>query len=112
MALLRHELDQLRWSLDVPVVFAEFDQLTQSLGITSHDVRVLMVEQKLAHFIRTLFSQQVLSFSNYETIRETLNCMWARDPNRSAASHAKAKKPRCGYCGKKGHNVGDRRAKN
>lgn len=111
-ALLRHELDQLRWSTDVPVFFAEFDRLTLSLGITSHEVRVLMVEQKLPHSIKTLFSQQALSFANYETMRERLNCMWATDPNRSAASHAKAKKPRCGSCGKKGHNAADCRAKN
>lgn len=111
-ALLRNELDRLHWSIDVPVFFAEFDRLTMSLGITSHEVRVTMVEQKLPHHIKTLFSQQALSFANYETMRERLNCMWATDPNRNAASQTKAKKSRCGSCGKKGHTASDCRSKN
>jgi len=108
-ALLRHDLDALKWNSDVPVFFANFDRLTLALGLTSHDMRIALVEQKLPHEVKVLLSEQALSFSNYETMRERLNCMWAIDPNRGRAT-ADRKKPRCGHCGKRGHTSSDCRS--
>lgn len=81
-ALLRRELDQLQWNVDVPVFFAEFDRITLALGITSHETRVAMVEAKLPQSMKILLATQALSFSNYDTMRERFNCMWAMDPTR------------------------------
>jgi len=108
-ALLRRDLDQLTWHSEVPVFFAEFDRLTLALGITSHETRVAMVEQKLPLAMKTRLAEQALSFSNYDTMRERFNCMWALDPSRGKATLGK--KPRCGSCGKKGHTAPDCRGK-
>lgn len=102
-ALLRRDLDQLTWSSDVPVFFAEFDRLTLGLGITSHETRVAMVESKLPSVMKTRLAEQALSFANYDTMRERFTCMWALDPSRGRATGT-TKKPRCGSCGKKGHH--------
>ena len=105
-ALLRRDLDQLQWSADVPVFFAEFDRLTLGLGITSHETRIAMVEQKLPTNMKQRLAEQALSFANYDTMRERFNCMWALDPTRGHATGTK-KKPRCGSCGKKGHQASE-----
>lgn len=112
-ALLRRDLDQLKWQPNVPVFFAEFDRLTLALGITSHDTRVAIVESKLPHHLKLLLSQQALSFSNYDTMRERFNTMWATDPNRGSQSAPGTVKPKCSNCGKKGHTASDcRKSKN
>lgn len=113
-ALLRRDLDQLSWQTDVPVFFAEFDRLTMGLGITSHETKVAMVEQKLPPHLKALLASQALSFSNYDTMRERFNIMWALDPTRGKTSlvHTQPhKKPRCGNCGKKGHRASECRGK-
>lgn len=112
-ALLRRDLDQLAWQNDVPVFFAEFDRITLALGISSHETRVAMVEGKLPLKMKILLAEQSLSFSNYDTMRERFNGMWAMDPTRSKSVTLGKKKPRCGSCGKKGHVASDcRGAKN
>ena len=114
-ALLRRDLDQLQWNVDVPVFFSEFDRLTLALGITSHETRVAMIEQKLPMQMKVLLATQALSFANYDTMRERFNCMWAMDPTRNkrvTQTPSKAKKPRCGTCGKAGHVSTDCRSKN
>lgn len=103
-ALLRRDLDQLQWHRDVPVFFADFDRLTLGLGITSHETRIAMVEQKLPSDMKKRLAEQALSFANYDTMRERFNCMWALDPTRGKATGT-TKKPRCGSCGKKGHEA-------
>jgi hypothetical protein len=105
-ALLRRDLDQLQWSPDVPVFFSEFDRLTLGLGITSHETRVAMVESKLPSIMKIRLAEQALSFANYDTMRERFNCMWALDPSRGKAT-GKTAKPRCGSCGKKGHQASE-----
>jgi len=110
-ALLRRDLDQLQWSPDVPVFFAEFDRLTLGLGITSHETRVAMVESKLPSVMKIRLAEQALSFANYDTMRERFNCMWALDPSRGRAT-GKTTKPRCGSCGKKGHQASECRGSN
>jgi hypothetical protein len=111
-ALLRRDLDQLSWQTDVPVFFAEFDRLTLGLGITSHETRVAMVEQKLPAHLKQLLAQQALSFSNYDTMRERFNIMWALDPTRGKSSlTTPSQRPRCGNCGKKGHRASECRSK-
>jgi len=103
-ALVRRDLDALEWQTDVPVFFAEFDRLTLALDITSHDTRIALVEMKLPSHMKAKLAEQGLSFSNYDTMRERFNLMWALDPTRSkVVTQGKKKKPRCGSCGKKGH---------
>lgn len=105
-ALLRRDLDQLAWNANVPVFFSEFDRLTLGLDITSNETRVAMVEQKLPQHMKKLLAEQALSFSNYDTMRERLNCMWALDPTRGKTMlvhTAHASRPRCGRCGRRGH---------
>lgn len=102
-ALVRRQLDELKWHPETPVFFAEFDRLTLALGISSHETRVAMVEQKLPPHIKDKFAEQALSFSNYDTMRERLNMMWALAP--SKVTHGTTKKSRCGSCGKKGHTA-------
>lgn len=104
-ALLRRDLDALKWRVETPVFFAEFDRLTLGLGITSHETRIAMVEAKLPLHLKKLLSEQALSFANYDTMRERFNCMWATDPSRGGASEPK--RSRCGQCGKKGHKTSD-----
>lgn len=106
-ALLRRELDQLEWQSDVPVFFSEFDRLTLALAITSHETRVALVEQKLPLRLKVLLAEQSLSFSNYDTMRERFNGMWAMDPTRGKKVTQGSRKPRCGTCGKKGHVASD-----
>lgn len=110
-ALLRRELDHLQWNVEIPVFFAEFDRLTLALGITSHDTRIALVEQKLPQTMKILLASQALSFANYDTMRERFNCMWAMDPTRNHKV-TQGKKPRCGSCGKKGHLTANCKAKN
>jgi len=105
-ALLRRDLDQLTWDRDVPVFFAEFDRLTHSLGITSHETRVAMVESKLPPNMKVRLAEQALSFANYDTMRERFNCMWAMDPTRGKATGT-TKKARCASCGKRGHQASE-----
>ena len=100
-ALCRRKLDELSWGNDVPVFFAEFDRLTAALSITGHGTKVAMVEAKLPAHVKSLFADQALSFSNYDTMRERLNMMWALRPNKSE----RQQKPRCGSCGRKGHTT-------
>lgn len=97
-ALCRKDLDELTWSRDTPVFFARFDRLTMALGISGHATKIAMVEAKLPAHIKEVFRDQALSFSNYHTMRERLNTMWALTP-----THAAQSKPRCGSCHKKGH---------
>jgi len=111
-ALLRRELDDLSWQTDTPVFFSEFDRITLALGITSHETRVAMVEAKLPQSMKTLLASQALSFSNYDTMRERFNCMWAMDPSKSKKVTHPAKKQKCSACGKKGHTSTDCRSKN
>lgn len=112
-ALLRRQLDELTWQTETPTFFAEFDRLTRALGITSHETRVAMVEAKLPVSMKTLLASQALSFSNYDTMRERFNCMWAMDPSKSkAVTHPTRKRVRCGTCGKKGHPATECRSKN
>ena len=109
-ALLRRDLDQLQWSTDVPVFFAEFDRLTLALGIDSHETRVAMVESKLPLSMKVRLAEQCLSFANYDTMRERFNGMWAMDPSRGRATGG-GKKSRCGSCGKKGHQASECRGR-
>lgn len=107
-ALLRRELDNLSWHVDVPVFFAEFDRLTTALNITGHDTRVAMVEAKLPLHMKVKLAEQALAFQNYETMRERLNCMWAMDPTRGkTVTHSKPKRLKCTNCGKRGHSTAD-----
>jgi hypothetical protein len=110
-ALLRRDLDNLEWQPEVPTFFAEFDRLTLALGINSHETRIAMIEQKLPLRLKVLLAEQSLSFSNYDTMRERFNGMWAMDPTRGKKVTQGSKKPRCGSCGKKGHVASDCRAK-
>jgi hypothetical protein len=111
-AMIRRDLDNLKWDQEVPTFFAEFDRLTLALGITSHETRVAMIEQKLPQSMKLLLANQALSFSNYDTMRERFNCMWAMDPTRGHSVTHKERKPRCGSCGKKGHAAIECRSKN
>lgn len=106
-ALLRRDLDQLQWQADVPVFFAEFDRITFALGIDSHETRVAMVEQKLPLRMKILLAEQSLSFSNYDTMRERFNGMWAMDPTRGKSVTQGQKKSKCSNCNKKGHTASD-----
>lgn len=109
-ALRRKALDELKWSDNTPVFFAEFDRLTFSLGISGHGTKIAMVQAKLPVSLKSELARQALDFANYDTMRERLNTMWALDPHR--ASGSTAKKPRCGSCGKRGHVAADCKAKN
>lgn len=109
-ALLRTELDALQWNPNVPVFFAEFDRLTTALGITSHSVRIVMVQSKFPASLKKLFMEQALSFENYETLRERCGTMWALDPNRGKRA-TPGVISRCGTCGKKGHVASECRSK-
>jgi hypothetical protein len=103
-ALRRQQLDALKWGKDVPVFFSEFDRLTRQLNLTSDQTRIVMVRQKLPLSIMEEFARQSLDFTNYDTMRERLNTMWALDPHRDQRKEGEiTKKPRCGSCGKKGH---------
>ena len=106
-ALRRKALDDLHWTSDVPVFFAEFDRLTLQLGISGHPTKIAMVLAKLPVSVRSLLATQALDFHNYDTMRERLNTMWALDPNRGGGSNSARpqKRPRCGTCGKKGHTA-------
>lgn len=110
-ALRRKALDDLRWGTDVPVFFAEFDRLTTQLGISGHDTKIAMVEHKLPVSLKETLATQALSFSNYETMRERLNTMWALNPHRQTGAKSQGR-PRCGHCGKMGHRAADCKAKN
>jgi len=105
-ALLRTDLDNLKWQPEVPVFFAEFDRLTTALGITSDESRIIIVQGKLPPHIRKLFAEQALSFANYATLRERCGTMWALNPQKGTGSTT-GQKSRCGSCGKKGHKASD-----
>lgn len=108
VTLHRQALDDLRWSHNVPVFFAEFDRLTLQLGITDHGTKIAMVRGKLPLDIKSELARQALEFNNYETMRERLITMWALNPRRSDGSAdplSRPKRPRCGRCGKKGHKA-------
>ena len=104
-ALLRRELDHLSWQTNVPVFFAEFDRLTLGLSITGNETRIVMIEAKLPHGSKQLFAEQALSFSDYDTMRERLNMMWALGASRGKTTQPM--KARCASCGRKGHTASD-----
>jgi hypothetical protein len=105
-ALRRNQLDALRWGVNVPVFFAEYDRLTFQLGITDHGTRIVMLNSKLPLALRTELARQALDFANYETMRERLITMWALNPHGAGpAQEGPQKVRRCGACGKKGHDA-------
>lgn len=107
-ALHRQGLDDLRWSHNVPVFFAEFDRLTMQMGITDHGTKIAMVRAKLPSDIKAELARQALDFANYDTMRERLITMWALNPRRqdgAADPLSRPKRSRCGRCGKKGHKA-------
>ena len=105
-ALRRKALDNLRWTHDVPVFFADFDRITFQLGITDHSTKIAMVQAKLPTHLKQLLADQALSFENYETMRERLNTMWALNPHRALDTIPVATtRPKCAACGKKGHRA-------
>lgn len=115
----RGELEGLKWGADLPTFFAEFDRLTQLLLLTQHETRIALVRSKMPLHVQKLMSEQALNFYNYDTMRGRLLTMWSLDPARAhtgpsggAAPGSSKKRPRCGRCGKKGHNAADCRAKN
>jgi len=112
----RGQLEGLKWQPDLPVFFSEFDRLTSQLGLRSDETRIALVRNKLPISVQKLLAEQALDFSNYETMRERLLTMWALDPKHTTAvgaSSAKAPRPKCSRCGKKGHTAPDcRSAKN
>jgi len=111
-ALRRKALDELRWSTDVPVFFANFDRLTHQLNIDAHGTKIAMLQAKLPVSLKEELARQALSFENYETMRERLNTMWAMNPHKHVDA-IPTRRPRCGNCGKRGHTASDcRKAKN
>lgn len=104
-ALRRKALDELRWSHDVPVFFADFDRITFQLGITDHSTKIAMVSAKLPTTLKEVLATQALSFANYETMRERLNTMWALNPHKAVDSVPTRSRPKCATCGKKGHRA-------
>lgn len=107
-ALRRNQLDALRWGVNVPVFFAEFDRLTFQLGITDHGTRIVMLQNKLSLSLRTEMARQALDFNNYETMRERLITMWALNPIAGPTpTEGSRKRPRCGSCGRNGHTAAD-----
>lgn len=95
-AILRHELDALKWTGDVPLFFAEFDRLALGLSITGHDTKIAMVGAKLPHQLKEILAEQSLAFANYDTMRARLIGMWALDPNRPARGTLAKKKRKRG----------------
>lgn len=109
-ALRRKALDELRWSHDVPVFFADFDRITFQLGIHDHGTKIAMVQAKLPLHLKEEMARQALSFENYETMRERLNTMWAMNPHK-AVDAVPTRRPKCTACGKKGHRANECRSK-
>jgi hypothetical protein len=83
-AILRHELDALRWTPDTPVFFTEFERITLGLDITDHGTKIALVNTKLPHSMKEKLAEMALAFENFETMRERLITMWALNPNRQA----------------------------
>lgn len=107
-ALRRQTLDSLKWGRDVPVFFATFDSLTRQLGLTGHQVKIVLVKGKLPLSLSEELARQSLDFANYDTMRERLITMWALDPHRNQRTGGEiTKKPRCGNCKRKGHTAKD-----
>jgi len=98
-ALCHEKLDNLRWSQEAPVFFAEIDRLFMALAISGHDARIAHVQAKLPAELKRSLADQGRQFHNYETMREWLNTRWALMPKSGATST----KPKCTNCGKKGH---------
>lgn len=111
-ALQRKTLDDLRWDSDTPAFFAEFDRLTQQLGIAGDETKINLAQQKMPLRLKEELARQALQFHNYETMRERVNAMWALDPHRKGQQPEPSKKPRCGRCGKRGHTATECRSKN
>lgn len=112
----RGQLEALSWQSDLPVFFAEFDRLTQQLGLFGDATKIALCRAKLPHHIQKLLAEQALDFHNYETMRERLLTMWNLDPNkytavRKSTSSTSGKRPRCGHCSKKGHTASECRTK-
>lgn len=104
--LQRAELERLTYGSDVSAFFAEFDRITLSLGITADESRVVLVREKLPLRLKNLLAEQALVFHDYGTMRQRLITMWALDPHRAITGELKAPaRPKCGNCGKKGHNA-------
>jgi hypothetical protein len=114
----RGQLEGLKWQSDLAVFFAEFDRLTQQLGLTEDATKIALVRNKLPVHVQKLLAEQALDFANYSTMRERLLVMWNLDPSRSSnivagsGSSTTKKRPRCGRCGKKGHAASECRSKN
>lgn len=110
VALRRKQLDDLEWTSETPVFFAQFDQLTHQLHISDHGTKIAMVTAKLPFALKAELARQALSFSNYETMRERINTMWALNPREHTSLAPRSKKSRCGSCGKKGHTASECRS--
>ena len=114
----RGQLEGLQWRTDLPVFFAEFDRLTQLLGLQQDSTRIALLRAKLPYHVQKLLAEQALNFSHYPTMRERLLVMWSLDPSKttnvvtSSVQGGTRKRPKCGRCGKKGHAASDCRAKN
>lgn len=104
-ALCQAKLGDLSWGTEVPSFFAELDRLFLALGISGHSTRVAHVMNKLPMEVRRQLADQGREFANYDTMRAWFNTRWALTPASVGKKAAVGKKPRCGNCGKKGHDA-------
>jgi Domain of unknown function (DUF4939) len=113
LALRRSALEGLKWGPDRPTFFAEFDRLTNQLGIRDDATKVTMVREKLPHSVKQLLAEQGRDPANYAVLRQYLITCWILDPNRVPAAKTAAersKRPRCGKCKKRGHTASECRS--
>lgn len=110
----RLQLQALQWRSDLPTFFAEFDRLSHLCGMGGklNAGRLELLRAKVPTSLQTALAQQAFVPASYEDLRQRLLTMWVLDPRSSSgALHtSKAKRPKCGKCGKKGHTASECRS--
>jgi hypothetical protein len=105
----RAQLESLTWSQDAAVFFAQFDRLTDSLDISTDEVKIQYLHHKLPAPIKRAFAEQALDFQVYGTMRERVLIMWSLTKSTPSAApkatghKSKKTQPKCHRCGVVGH---------
>lgn len=101
----RQQLAELKFDhLDLSTFFADFNRLTQQLGMIGDSSRIMALNEKLPPSIKVDMAKLGLAGMTYDTARDRIMAMGLQG---AFGTVAKANRPKCQNCGKRGHKTTD-----
>jgi hypothetical protein len=120
--MVRHRilLDQLTWSNNAPLFFAEFESLCSRCNILEPAAKKALLDNKLPVAYRQKLADLGLAIVDWSTLKERIMTIWLLQPSNQTKIEtgdtnrpaSKKKRTRCSKCGKRGHEAKECRSKN